>query len=70
MLKVSSSTIYALIKEDANFPFANVGLKKRYFINAHELMKWLKRRTNKHRSDEKGLPTIESLLKLTQKEVK
>lgn len=59
MFCISQWAIYNLIKSDVNFPFINVGLRKKYLIPLKEFESWLY-----HRSRNERPPQVEELLKM------
>jgi predicted DNA-binding transcriptional regulator AlpA len=59
---VSKSTLYELVKSDPTFPYKNVGLRKKFMIDAAEFKIWLEARTEKQKDDHFGLPTASGLL--------
>lgn len=64
---ISKSTLYDLIRSDPNFPYVNVGLKKKIMINAVEFDSWLQSRTKEQKAAHFKLPTADELLKKYKK---
>lgn len=64
---ISKSTLYELIKSDPTFPYKNVGLKKKFMIDAAKFEQWLEGRTDRQKDDRFGLPTASGLLERRRK---
>ncbi|MFP5387568.1 MAG: hypothetical protein ACLGHN_15945, partial [Bacteriovoracia bacterium] len=45
--KISRSTLYRLIKNDPNFPWQNVGEKKKFILSDIQIKHWLANRSIK-----------------------
>jgi len=52
-----------LIKSEPNFPYINVGLKKKYMIDLAKFYTWLNERTEQQKHDRLGIPTTVDLMK-------
>lgn len=59
---VSKSAIYELIKSDPTFPYVNVGLTKKFMIDAAKFEIWIESRTERQRNEQFGLPTASQIL--------
>jgi predicted DNA-binding transcriptional regulator AlpA len=64
---ISKSTLYELIQSDPTFPYKNVGLRKKFMIDAAKFDVWLDARTENQRNDRFGLPTAHVLLEKYQR---
>lgn len=64
---ISKSTLYEMIKIESDFPYVNVGLKKKIMIKAPEFDSWLHSRTEKQKSMLLKLPTAEHILEKYRK---
>jgi predicted DNA-binding transcriptional regulator AlpA len=61
-LKMGS--IYAFIKTEPNFPYVNVGIKKRFLIDVIEFESWLMERTKKQKREHFAIPSAVDLIKV------
>ena len=59
---LSLSGIYEFIKHDPTFPYKNVGLKKKYMVDAVEFEKWINDRTQHEKKRSFNLPSATDLL--------
>lgn len=64
---IAKSTLYELIKSDPNFPYKNVGLKKKFMIDVAEFESWLTMRTQKQKGEAFNLPPADELLRRPRK---
>ncbi|MDC1174195.1 helix-turn-helix domain-containing protein [Bacteriovoracaceae bacterium] len=59
--QMSLRVIYSLIKREADFPFVNMGLKKKYMVDREAFETWLFKRTYKEQGEYLKIPDINEL---------
>lgn len=59
--QMSLRVIYSLIKREADFPFVNMGLKKKYMVDREAFETWLFKRTYQEQKDYLRIPDINEL---------
>lgn len=59
---ITKAAIYGFIKTDPTFPYANVGLKKKFVIDVAHFETWLTRRTDKEKHEHFATPSTADLL--------
>lgn len=64
MYRMSMRVIYNLIKTDPNFPYVNMGVKKKLMIDHEAFETWLMRRTYQEQKNQFRIP---DLMELTNK---
>lgn len=63
LYKICARSIYELIKSDPEFPYVNVGLKKKYMVDRMKFEEWLISRTRKEQNSNFKLQRPEELVK-------
>ncbi|MFA5583656.1 MAG: hypothetical protein WDA09_05530 [Bacteriovoracaceae bacterium] len=59
--QMSLRVIYSLIKREVDFPFVNMGLKKKYMIDREAFETWLFKRTYQEQKNYLRIPDIHEL---------
>jgi hypothetical protein len=59
---LNKAAIYGSIKTDPTFPYANVGLKKKFMIDVCHFETWLARRTDRQKHEHFAIPSTADLL--------
>ncbi len=54
---VGPATIYEFIKTEPDFPYVNVGVKKKFLIDVNKFDIWLTERTKKQKHEHFAIPT-------------
>lgn len=54
---LNQGAVYALIKTEPDFPYINVGLKKKFMIDVSQFETWLAERTRKQKHEHFAVPT-------------
>lgn len=61
--RVNIGVIYNLIKTEPDFPYINVGLKKKFMIDVVKFEAWLNERTQQQKHDHFSIPSTVDLMK-------
>ena len=64
---ISKSTVYELIKSEADFPCRNFGFKKKFMIDVDEYEDWVEKRHTKQRQEQLQIPRLDSLMERYRK---
>jgi hypothetical protein len=60
---VKMSAVYSFIKTEPDFPYINVGVKKKFLIDVVKFEMWLTERTKKQKRDHFAIPCAVDLMK-------
>ena len=61
---LKKGALYHFIKTDPMFPYINLGVKKKFFIDTKGFEAWMKDRTKKQKHAHFSIPTVVDLTKL------
>ena len=64
---LSRASIYEFIKHDPTFPYQNVGMKKKYVVNAEAFNVWLEERTKAEKKAHFRIPDAKELMERYRK---
>lgn len=64
LYRLSIGAVYSLIKTEPDFPYVNVGLKKKFLIDVAEFETWFADRTKKQKHAHFAIPSIFDLKKV------
>lgn len=54
---LNQGAVYALIKTEPDFPYVNVGVKKKFLVDVSQFEMWLAERTKKQKHEHFAVPT-------------
>lgn len=57
-------TIYSLIKTEPDFPYINVGIKKKFMVDLIQFEAWINKRTEKQKHEYFKIPSSFDLIKI------